>query len=166
MSALGQKQTRAVQQVMSALPPKADMCDATTDVRFGPIADIPSRYGAEGACDAACAKVSYVFQSSACSASVCGSHMCRGTSPMMSPPYTCRPIVGLSPRHSATCTVSASMGRISPRVSVTSPTLRSLPFSRRYSVFFSSPESSDRLFRQRQQSGRPTHALAFGPPLD
>jgi hypothetical protein len=26
---------------MSALPPKADMCGATTDVRFGPEADIP-----------------------------------------------------------------------------------------------------------------------------
>ena len=26
--------------VMSALPPKADMCGATRDVRFGPIADI------------------------------------------------------------------------------------------------------------------------------
>jgi hypothetical protein len=26
-------------KVMSALPPKADMCGATTDVRFGPIAD-------------------------------------------------------------------------------------------------------------------------------
>src|SRR5215469_4345935 len=26
--------------LMSALPPKADMCRATTDVRFGPIADI------------------------------------------------------------------------------------------------------------------------------
>jgi arylsulfatase A-like enzyme len=26
--------------LMSALPPKADMCDATRDVRFGPIADI------------------------------------------------------------------------------------------------------------------------------
>jgi hypothetical protein len=25
---------------MSALPPKADMCGATRDVRFGPIADI------------------------------------------------------------------------------------------------------------------------------
>ena len=25
---------------MSALPPKADMCDATSDVRYGPIADI------------------------------------------------------------------------------------------------------------------------------
>jgi hypothetical protein len=25
---------------MSALPPKADMCGATTDVRFGPKADI------------------------------------------------------------------------------------------------------------------------------
>src|SRR5262245_1710586 len=58
MSALGQKSTYALQQVMSALhpiatakakfrkmamsalPPKADMCDAAMDVRFGPIADI------------------------------------------------------------------------------------------------------------------------------
>ena len=57
MSALGQKQTYAVQngmsalppiatakadthKVMSALPPKADMCGATRDVRFGPEADI------------------------------------------------------------------------------------------------------------------------------
>jgi hypothetical protein len=28
---------------MSALPPKADMCGATTDVRYGPIADIARR---------------------------------------------------------------------------------------------------------------------------
>jgi hypothetical protein len=41
MSALGQKQTYAVQNGMSALLPKADMCSATRDVRFGPIADIP-----------------------------------------------------------------------------------------------------------------------------
>jgi hypothetical protein len=40
MSALGQKQTFAVQKGMSALPPKADMCGAAWDVRFGPIADI------------------------------------------------------------------------------------------------------------------------------
>ena len=40
MSALGQKQTYAVQKSMSALPPKADMCGATSDVRFGPKADI------------------------------------------------------------------------------------------------------------------------------
>ena len=40
MSALGQKQTCAAQKVMSALPPKADMCSATSDVRFVPIADI------------------------------------------------------------------------------------------------------------------------------
>ena len=33
MSALGQKQTCAVQKVMSALPPKADMCNAKRDVR-------------------------------------------------------------------------------------------------------------------------------------
>ena len=40
MSALGQKQTFAVQKGMSALPPKADMCGALADVRFVPIADI------------------------------------------------------------------------------------------------------------------------------
>jgi len=36
MSALGQKQTCAVQNVMSALPPKADMCSAHGHARFGP----------------------------------------------------------------------------------------------------------------------------------
>ena len=40
MSALGQKQTCAAHKVMSALHPKADMCGATRDVRFGPEADI------------------------------------------------------------------------------------------------------------------------------
>ena len=40
MSALGHKRTCAVQKVMSALPPKADMCSATRHVRFVPIADI------------------------------------------------------------------------------------------------------------------------------
>jgi len=40
MSALGQKQTYAVQYGMSALHPKADMCGATGKVRFGPKADI------------------------------------------------------------------------------------------------------------------------------
>jgi hypothetical protein len=39
MSALGHKQTFALQNVTSALPPKADMCSATRDVRFVPIAD-------------------------------------------------------------------------------------------------------------------------------
>ena len=34
MSALGQKQTFAVQNVMSALPPKADICSAPGHVRF------------------------------------------------------------------------------------------------------------------------------------
>ncbi|MGA8419049.1 MAG: hypothetical protein WB691_04685, partial [Pseudolabrys sp.] len=33
MSALGHKQTFAAQKSMSALPPKADMCDANKDVR-------------------------------------------------------------------------------------------------------------------------------------
>src|SRR5262245_5977668 len=40
MSALGQKQTYAVRQPMSALPPKADMCGATGNVRYGPKADM------------------------------------------------------------------------------------------------------------------------------
>jgi hypothetical protein len=40
MSALGQKQTFALRKVMSALPPKADMCIATDNVCFGPKADI------------------------------------------------------------------------------------------------------------------------------
>ncbi|MGC1997949.1 MAG: hypothetical protein WA704_29080, partial [Pseudolabrys sp.] len=40
MSALGQKQTCAMQNVMSALTPIADMCGAKRDVRFVPIADI------------------------------------------------------------------------------------------------------------------------------
>jgi hypothetical protein len=37
---LGQKQTFALQQVMSALPPKADIGAAQINVRFVPIADI------------------------------------------------------------------------------------------------------------------------------
>jgi hypothetical protein len=41
MSALGHKRTFAVQNGMSALPPKADMCSATRDVRFVPIATSP-----------------------------------------------------------------------------------------------------------------------------
>ena len=40
MSALGQKPTCAVQNGMSALPLKADMCGAKSDVRFVPIAEI------------------------------------------------------------------------------------------------------------------------------
>ena len=45
MSALGHKQTCAVQKGMSALPPKADMCGALGNVRFVPIADIRSQIG-------------------------------------------------------------------------------------------------------------------------
>jgi hypothetical protein len=41
---LGQKRTRAVQNGMSALPPKADMCGATGNVRFGPEADMQSAF--------------------------------------------------------------------------------------------------------------------------
>ena len=44
MSALGQKQTCAVQKVMSALHPIADMCGALVDVRFVPIADITKMF--------------------------------------------------------------------------------------------------------------------------
>ena len=40
MSALGQKQTFAVHQPMSVLPPTADMCSASRNVRFVPKADI------------------------------------------------------------------------------------------------------------------------------
>src|SRR5262245_42376220 len=36
------------QKAMSALPPKADMCGATTDVRFGPIADISDKPKIDG----------------------------------------------------------------------------------------------------------------------
>ena len=43
MSALGQKRTFAAQEVMSALPPRADMCGALADVRLGPKADIRAR---------------------------------------------------------------------------------------------------------------------------
>jgi hypothetical protein len=39
MSASAQKQTFAVHQPTSALPPKADMCSAAAHVRFGPKAD-------------------------------------------------------------------------------------------------------------------------------
>jgi hypothetical protein len=40
MSALGQKQTFALRQPMSALPMKADMCGALANVCKGPKADI------------------------------------------------------------------------------------------------------------------------------
>jgi hypothetical protein len=46
MSALGHRQTCAPQEVMSALPPKADICSALADVRFGPIAGIGALRGA------------------------------------------------------------------------------------------------------------------------
>jgi hypothetical protein len=39
MSALGQKQTFAVQKAMSALPPKADIGTQSRNVRFVPKAD-------------------------------------------------------------------------------------------------------------------------------
>ena len=48
MSALGQKQTFAMQNGMSALPPIADMCGAPAHVRFVPIADIRRRISVPG----------------------------------------------------------------------------------------------------------------------
>src|SRR5262249_49831963 len=39
LSALGHKRTFAAQKVMSALPPKADICSALAHVCFGPKAD-------------------------------------------------------------------------------------------------------------------------------
>ena len=44
MSALGHKQTYAVQKGMSALPPIADMCSAIGHVCFGPKADMPTLF--------------------------------------------------------------------------------------------------------------------------
>jgi hypothetical protein len=35
------RESEIPQKAMSALPPKADMCGATGNVRFGPKADIP-----------------------------------------------------------------------------------------------------------------------------
>jgi hypothetical protein len=40
MSALNHKRTYALQNVMSALPPKADICSAQSNVCFRPKADI------------------------------------------------------------------------------------------------------------------------------
>jgi len=44
MTALGQKQTRRGQIVMSALPPKADIGRRQLDVRFVPKADISLKF--------------------------------------------------------------------------------------------------------------------------
>jgi len=48
--------SRHAQTVMSALPPKADMCSAVADVRYGPIADSctatkPPRFSGESGLD-------------------------------------------------------------------------------------------------------------------
>ena len=45
MSALGHERTFAPQKVMSALPPKADMCGATAHVCYGPEADMSITLG-------------------------------------------------------------------------------------------------------------------------
>src|SRR5262249_6517569 len=41
----GHKQTYAAQNDMSALPPKADLCSANMNVRFGPKADMATALG-------------------------------------------------------------------------------------------------------------------------
>src|SRR5262245_14181769 len=43
MCALSQKQTYAMQNVISALPPKADMCSGLAYVCFGPYADMADK---------------------------------------------------------------------------------------------------------------------------
>ena len=58
LSALGQKQTFTVQNGMSALPPKVDMCSATRDVCFVPLADICSaNFGSPARREGALARV-------------------------------------------------------------------------------------------------------------
>jgi len=44
MFALGQKRTFAPHIAMSAFTPKADMCAAASDVRYGPKADITTLF--------------------------------------------------------------------------------------------------------------------------
>jgi hypothetical protein len=44
MSALGHKRTFAVQNGMSALPPIADICSATRDVRFVPETEVAESF--------------------------------------------------------------------------------------------------------------------------
>ena len=68
MSALGQKQTRAVQNPMSALHPKVDICSAQADVRFVPIADIAS------------AKVTRQRTAHCCHGFQCDGSLCTGRS--------------------------------------------------------------------------------------
>ena len=60
MSASGKKQTFALQQVMSALPPKADICSALAHVRFGPIADIQHIYDRSGSSAATRGKITLI----------------------------------------------------------------------------------------------------------
>ena len=57
MSALGQKQTFAVHQPMSALPPKADMCSALAHFRFVPKADIATITNVQAAIRSRAAKL-------------------------------------------------------------------------------------------------------------
>ena len=38
---MGHKRTCASEEAMTALPPKADICGANGNVRYGPIVDIP-----------------------------------------------------------------------------------------------------------------------------
>jgi hypothetical protein len=60
MSAFGQKQTCVSQNVMFALPSKADMCGAAVDVRFGPKADIGNDYDLSGSNAATHGKITLI----------------------------------------------------------------------------------------------------------
>jgi hypothetical protein len=57
------------QTVMSALPPKADMCSATMDVRYGPKADISEQ----------APKLSYLFFARSLGGSYMGTRSAQGT---------------------------------------------------------------------------------------
>jgi len=71
MSALGQKQTRALQNGISALPPEADICGAKRNVRFGPEADIEDAKR-ETASPAVSPKLDKVCRSGGCDYSTFG----------------------------------------------------------------------------------------------
>src|SRR5262245_30692199 len=60
MSALGHKQTCAVQNGMSALHPIADICGAVPDVRIGAIADVQHDYDRSGSNRATRGKITLI----------------------------------------------------------------------------------------------------------
>ena len=73
MSALGHKRTFAMQKVMSALPPKADMCSALAYVRFVPKADTSVFRGKSGTlCESFAVHLGFSFRRFG------GAHRCPG----------------------------------------------------------------------------------------